>query len=324
MVPDPPPFECFYIKYPQKDSKGNWLVLEADTKDKYAPKKTGLYNFFLHPLGNTEEEEAESDDDGHHANHEIYQQWHYDTATHKLSIKAFRNKVMFQGNNRNLVLYADKNMKNQFFSFDKYSGVWYNEYSSQGIMIDHASEIESGANIITGPKKNKKNLSRMHWRMVPCDEVTKKEGHHDGKGHHEEKEKDGDHEEKDDDHDEKKDDDHHDEDGDEKEEDDDEDHHDEEEKKEKEADQETDDDDHDASKNEADLKQAKEVVKTIVDKKKKESLHESSEDQSHSSSTSSTSTSGSSSTTSSSSKSHSSSSKSSKSSSSSSHEKTTT
>lgn len=254
-MPDPPPFDCFYIKYPQKDSKGNWLVLEADTKDKYAPKKTGLYNFFLHPLGNTEEEEAEGDEDGHHANHEVYQQWHYDTATHKLSIKAFSNKVMFQGNNRNLVLYADKNMKNQFFSFDKYSGVWYNEYSSQGIMIDHASEIESGANIITGPKKNKKNLSRMHWRMVACDEITKKEGHHDGKGHHEEKEKDGDHEEKDDDH-EEKDDDHHDEDGDEKEEDGDEDHHDEDEKKENEADQETDDDDHDASKNEADLKQA--------------------------------------------------------------------
>jgi hypothetical protein len=47
-------------------------VLEADTKDKYHPKKTGLYNFFLHPLGDSEEEEEE-EEDGHHANHEIYQ-----------------------------------------------------------------------------------------------------------------------------------------------------------------------------------------------------------------------------------------------------------
>jgi len=149
-------------------------VLEADTKDKYHPKKTGLYNFFLHPLGNTPEEEAEEEEDGHHANHEVYQQWHYDTTTHKLSIKAFSNKVMFQGNNRNLVLYADKSMKNQVFSFDAKRGVWYNEYSDQGIMIDHASQVEPGANIITAPRKNKKDLARMQWRMVACDEVTDK------------------------------------------------------------------------------------------------------------------------------------------------------
>ena len=92
-------------------------------------------------------------------------------------------------------------MKNQFFSFDANSGVWYNEYSDQGIMIDHASEVESGANIITAPRNNKKNLERMKWRMVPCDEVakSKKGGHHGGEEHHEEKEKGGDkedHEEK--------------------------------------------------------------------------------------------------------------------------------
>jgi len=247
-------------------------VLEADTKDKYHPKKTGLYNFFLHPLGNTEEEEAEEEEDGHHANHEVYQQWHYDTTTHKLSIKAFSNKVMFQGNNRNLVLYADKSMKNQVFSFDAKRGVWYNEYSDQGIMIDHASQVEPGANIITGPRKNKKNLARMQWRMVGCDEVTGKSGGHGGKGHHDEKEKGGDtedHEEKDEDHHEE---------GDDKEDKEEDEHHDEDEADEKEEDHadhgdDTDDEDHDAAKHESDLKKAKEIVKTIVAKTKKEEAH---------------------------------------------------
>ena len=174
LVPDPPPFSCFYIAYPQKDSKGNQLVLAAENKDKYAPKKTGLYNIYLGPLGG----KGDEDEDGEQTPG-LNQQWSYDPTTHTLKIKAFENKVMFQGNNRNVVLYANKNMKNQFFSFDKNSGVWYNEYSDQGIMIDPAAEIEAGANIITGPRNgkigDKKNMDTMKWRMVPCDAVAKKE-----------------------------------------------------------------------------------------------------------------------------------------------------
>lgn len=83
-------------------------------------------------------------------------------------------------------------MHNQFFVFDAKQGIWYNEYTQQGIMLAHGEEVKSGANIVTAPRKNKKNITRMKWRMVPCADLKKgKEGKED---HHEEKEKE-DHEE---------------------------------------------------------------------------------------------------------------------------------
>ena len=62
LVPDPPPFECFYIMYPEKDSKGRDVVLEIEQKDKYHPKKTGLYNVRFHPFEGGEEEEGEEEE----------------------------------------------------------------------------------------------------------------------------------------------------------------------------------------------------------------------------------------------------------------------
>ena len=38
---------CFYIKYKEHDADGNEVVLEVAQKDKYHPKKTGVYNIDL-------------------------------------------------------------------------------------------------------------------------------------------------------------------------------------------------------------------------------------------------------------------------------------
>lgn len=59
-------------------------------------------------------------------------------------------------------------------------------------MLAHGEEVKSGANIVTAPIKNKKNISRMKWRMAPCADLKK--GKDSKKDHHEEKEKE-DHEE---------------------------------------------------------------------------------------------------------------------------------
>lgn len=37
----------FYIQSQMKDHHGDLMVIEVDTKDKYAPRKTGVYNVFL-------------------------------------------------------------------------------------------------------------------------------------------------------------------------------------------------------------------------------------------------------------------------------------
>lgn len=74
--------------YPKKDSKGQDLVLEIDHKDKYAPKKTGIYNVRFHPFeGDLDEDDEES--------HVKAQQWSYDQKEHKLITKAYPGKVLF-------------------------------------------------------------------------------------------------------------------------------------------------------------------------------------------------------------------------------------
>lgn len=91
--------------FPQKDSKGQRLALEIEKQDKYHPKKTGLHNvLFASFAGDMDKSERED--------HAKYQQWWFDEKNHKLTTKAFQNKVLFQGQNKNLVIYDNKNMKN--------------------------------------------------------------------------------------------------------------------------------------------------------------------------------------------------------------------
>lgn len=96
LVPNPPPFSCFYIMYPEKSADGRNVVLEIEQKDKYHPKKTGLYNVRFHPFegeGAEEGEEEEEEEEGH--DHVQFQQWFYNPNTHRLHTKAFDDKVMF-------------------------------------------------------------------------------------------------------------------------------------------------------------------------------------------------------------------------------------
>ena len=46
---------CFYIKSTQKDQDGQEYVVASALKDKYAPKKTGVYNIELRPYDTTGE-----------------------------------------------------------------------------------------------------------------------------------------------------------------------------------------------------------------------------------------------------------------------------
>lgn len=61
LTPTPAPYDCFYIMYPEKDAKGQDVVLEIEERDKYFPKKTGIYNVQFHPFeGNLDGEHEDS------------------------------------------------------------------------------------------------------------------------------------------------------------------------------------------------------------------------------------------------------------------------
>lgn len=66
---------------------------------------------------------------------------------------------MFEGMNKNLIVYYDKHMKNELFGFTNVTEDWFNKVTKRGIMaLNHdPSQIVAGANIVSG-KINEKNL----------------------------------------------------------------------------------------------------------------------------------------------------------------------
>jgi len=60
---------------------------------------------------------------------------------------------MFEGANKNLIVYSKMNLKNQIWNFDPKNNVWYNTFTNNAIMLSQKSNVESGANVVTGPMK---------------------------------------------------------------------------------------------------------------------------------------------------------------------------
>lgn len=65
LTPNPAPFDCFYIQFDKKGVDGKSMVLQVDTKDKYSPKKTGIYNVRFQNVQSSDERDST-------------QQWKYD------------------------------------------------------------------------------------------------------------------------------------------------------------------------------------------------------------------------------------------------------
>lgn len=96
---------CFYVVYNEKGPNGEQLALEIAQEDKYHPKKTGVYNVDLQPfMGNLP---AKNDKE----HHKKAQQWMYNASALALESKLFPGKVMFEGANKNLIVYTQRNLK---------------------------------------------------------------------------------------------------------------------------------------------------------------------------------------------------------------------
>lgn len=101
--------ECFEIAYNGgKGDDGKEYVLEVEQKDKYAPKKTGVYNVYMAASVSdiSDEEDAKT------GNHKLAQQWSYKADTKTLYSKMFPSRALFEGANKNLIIYKARGLKN--------------------------------------------------------------------------------------------------------------------------------------------------------------------------------------------------------------------
>lgn len=114
--------KCFYIAYSQKKD-GHTFVLEVSSKDKYEPRKTGVYNIDLR-IWNKEQ------DNGRDV---TAQQWFYKYDKREIGSIYRPGKSIFAGFNDNLVLFKNKELKNQKFYYDLRKNLWMNEYTHKSI-----------------------------------------------------------------------------------------------------------------------------------------------------------------------------------------------
>jgi len=138
--------ECLDITYTGgKAEDGTEYVLEAAQVDKYHPKKFGVYNVLLAPKAShlSDEEDAKT------GKHKLAQQWRYDADTQTLYSRMFPTKALFEGANKNLIVYKYMKLKNQKFIFDLGREALINSETRRAVELSKSSEIGEGANIET-------------------------------------------------------------------------------------------------------------------------------------------------------------------------------
>ena len=122
-------------------------ALQVAEVDLYAPRKTGVYNVELkqYEKGN------------------LGQQWTYDSEQKSVRIRKFPNKALFEGANKNLIVYAYKGMKQQQFVFDHVSGKWTNANTQNALQ---AKGLATSAT--TAPFHDKLNQK---WGIEYCEDA---------------------------------------------------------------------------------------------------------------------------------------------------------
>ena len=145
--------QCFYIHSLGKDGFHDTnIVLEVLTKDKYAPKSTGVFDVRL------------SKKDRKKATYKA-QQWYYDSSDNTVHSKMFPNKVLLEGKNKNLVVYKNRQMGQQKFFFDEVDKEWANSITKNALSVD--GKVVDNGNVKTADFKD---LLTQRWRIVYCDE----------------------------------------------------------------------------------------------------------------------------------------------------------
>lgn len=159
---------CLYIVYSSEkdDSADSDLVLEVQQKDKYAPKKTGVYDVRLQTIKASLSKKV----DEKSGNHKLAQQWKYDAETKALYSLLFPDKALFEGTNKNLIVYNFKSLKNQRFSFYPSKHLLLNSITMRAIELANNQQATAGAEVVTA-KVRPGNGLRQKFTVQKCEDT---------------------------------------------------------------------------------------------------------------------------------------------------------
>ena len=104
------------------NGRGETLALSAKHEDKYAPRKTGLYDIVITKWTGKD-------------TNNVDQMWWYDDKNHALHNYGHDDSdaILFEGFNKNLVIYKNLNRDNQKFSFNGSTSFWRNDHTKRAI-----------------------------------------------------------------------------------------------------------------------------------------------------------------------------------------------
>ena len=151
-----------------KDAHGDLMVVEVDTKDKYAPRKTGVYNVFL------QEREVGKKT----------QLWTYhknDKTIHSVSHKS-DDTVLLMGNNHNMATYKNKQLDSQHFDYNPNNKHLISGKTKWAVEIDQGA-LDHRGNIGSNPES--KSFFQK-WDIIYADTLNP---NHEDHGHDDHDEK---------------------------------------------------------------------------------------------------------------------------------------
>lgn len=101
------------------------MALAAGHEDKYAPRTTGIFDVGIEPWAGKDSTEDD-------------QMWYWDDRDHTLHNygRADTNAVLFEGFNKNLVLYRYLGRDSQKFSYNGSTGFWRNDMTKRAMAVD--------------------------------------------------------------------------------------------------------------------------------------------------------------------------------------------
>jgi len=68
-------------------------------------------------------------------NHKLAQQWYYDIKTEAVYSKLFPKKTLFEGANKNVIVFEYKGLKAEHFGYSSVKNALFNTVTQDGIMI---------------------------------------------------------------------------------------------------------------------------------------------------------------------------------------------
>jgi hypothetical protein len=149
--------DSFYILLKNNDEGSQELALTVDMRDKYFPKKTGLYGVSLQNMITKGEDR-------------LTQLWSYDSNNQALFSKYHPGSALFEGGNKLPSVYTFRNMKNQIFIFETSEHLWVNPETKNSLGIVSGYDFEPGA--LLANLKVGKDLTNLQWKIEPASTVV--------------------------------------------------------------------------------------------------------------------------------------------------------